>query len=340
MHDQLSPSSTARPDLAAGGAEVQPHGIAGIGAERLALHRPPRLLAREPAILPLPRSRRRRACGTQPASRRGSRAATLRCRPSETPRHSRDRADAARSGNRCRRRLSASRGRSGAIPRPADPADRCRSDSADTDAMGCSGCSASVCGSCPNSASPAAGKSASTPRLSGCHDAPPSLALEHAAGGESDVEMARILRIDADRMQQRAVRNVFDSVFDAREQAVVEAGDLIPGHAAVGGAEQPDRRGARVPDVRLGCMRRREPEHAVHRAAVGVAGLLEHGRTLCLGPGATRIERAKHRRTEMTGLRCHQQRAAIARIQHQMIDDIAQEVRPVDTPVRRVASPR
>ena len=94
------------PDLAAGGAEIHPGGIAVVGAKRLSLDGEPRVLARQPAILPNPR--RARVARPYTAGRPpNSCVAIPRCRPSGIPTPSRDRADAARCRSRCRRSPSA-----------------------------------------------------------------------------------------------------------------------------------------------------------------------------------------------------------------------------------------
>ena len=46
----------AHPDLAVGGAQIEPDRVIGVGAEGLALDREPALLGRETAVLPLPRT--------------------------------------------------------------------------------------------------------------------------------------------------------------------------------------------------------------------------------------------------------------------------------------------
>ena len=84
----------------------------------------------QPVVAARPRLARVARDVRPPAGRRGSCAATRRCRPSGTPTRCRDRAGAARSGSRCRRRRAACCRRCAPTARRAGPCGRCRSGSA------------------------------------------------------------------------------------------------------------------------------------------------------------------------------------------------------------------
>ena len=60
--------------------------------------------------------------------------------------------------------------------------------------------------------------------------------------------------------------------------------------------------------------------------------LRERRRPRGLLPVATEIGRAEHGRAEVAGLRRRQQGAPVARVELQVTDDVAEEVRPVDLP--------
>ena len=93
--------------------------------------------------------------------------------------------------------------------------------------------------------------------------------LEDAAARHPDVQVLRVARIDEDRVELGPVRRAV-LVAAAPLLAVrmlVEAGDARPGRAAVGRAEEPLRRRARVPDAELGRVARREPERVVDACA-------------------------------------------------------------------------
>ena len=110
-------------------------------------------------------------------------------------------------------------------------------------------------------------------------------------------------------------------------------GERLPGDAAVLGAEESLRRGAGVPDVRLARVARREPERVIDRAAfLAVRRLRERGRPRGFLPGAPEIGGAENGRTEVPGLRRRQQRSPVARVEHEMADDVAEKVRAVDPP--------
>ena len=75
-------------------------------------------------------------------------------------------------------------------------------------------------------------------------------------------------------------------------------------------------------------MSRRQPEHVIHAQTLGARGRLgEGGRTGSLLPGPAAIRRAEHRGPEMPGLAGHEQDLGLARVLHQVIDDVAEEYR-------------
>ncbi len=69
-----------------------------------------------------------------------------------------------------------------------------------------------------------------------------------------------------------------------------------------------------------------------HAALLALRRLGESGRLGGFLPGAAEIRGAKHGRTEVAGLRRRQQRAPVARVEHEMIDDVAEKVRSVGAP--------
>ena len=118
---------------------------------------------------------------------------------------------------------------------------------------------------------------------------------------------------------------------------VVDDGERVPGVAAVVGAEQPLRRGASVPCLRFVRVARREPEgvidHSPRQFSIGAFRRLgESGRPRGFLPGVAEIRGAKDGRAEMAGLHRRQQRASVARVEHEVINDLAEKVRPVDAP--------
>ena len=253
-HFQRPPFVAAAPDLAARRAEVDAHGRRAVRRHRLPLDRPPRLRLRQPGRLPLPRLaavdravRRRLAARARCAARRsvpsiGNTHSVSGSRGCSDHRKA-DRAD----------RLRHRRADVGPARPPGDRADRCRSGSADRAGPGRRGCSRTQCGSCPNSGSGSGRKSARTPWLSGCQSRAAIGRLEDAAARHADVQVLRVARIDEDRVQLRAVGRAVLVAAAPRLalRMLVEAVDTRPGRAAVGRAEQPLRRRARVPDAGL-----------------------------------------------------------------------------------------
>ena len=78
----------------------------------------------------------------------------------------------------------------------------------------------------------------------------------------------------------------------------------------------------------------REPERVIDRAALSApsGALAKAGGLRGFLPGAAEIRGAEHGRAEVAGLGRRQQRAPVARVEHQMIDDVAEKVRPVGAP--------
>ena len=84
------------------------------------------------------------------------------------------------------------------------------------------------------------------------------------------VEVRRVARVDDDRVQLGAVGRAVLLAAHPRAvlRVVVEPGHRLPGDAAVLGAEQALRRGARVPDAGLARVAGRQPEGVVDGAAL------------------------------------------------------------------------
>jgi hypothetical protein len=159
--------------------------------------------------------------------------------------------------------------------------------------------------------------------------------FEDAARRHADVQMLRVARVDVDRVQRGAVRRRFLQPAHPRRahRIRVEAVDTLPGVAAVRRTEEALRRRAGVPHARLGCVSRRQPED-VRDDEAGLAGgrLRERRRTGRLLPGAPAIGGAEHRRTEMPGARGDEERPPVARIEHRVVHDVAEEVRRREPP--------
>ena len=68
-------------------------------------------------------------------------------------------------------------------------------------------------------------------------------------------------------------------------------------------------------------------------AFLALRRLGKSGRLCCFLPAAAEIGGAEDGRAQMSGLRRRKQRAAIARIEHQMIDDVAEEMWTIDPPI-------
>src|SRR6185503_19914103 len=73
------------------------------------------------------------------------------------------------------------------------------------------------------------------------------LAFGDTSYRDAEIEVARIGRIDADRVHLCAVRTGHDGGFDLRIQAVVEAGDSLPCDAVIVRADQTGRGCSRIP---------------------------------------------------------------------------------------------
>src|SRR2546422_11087194 len=80
-------------------------------------------------------------------------------------------------------------------------------------------------------------------------------------------------------------------------------------------------------------MPRGEPEHVFHREAL-LAGsrLRERGRALRFLPGAAEVGRTEHGRSEVAGAHGAEQRLAVARVEDEMVDDVAEKVRARERP--------
>ena len=169
---------------------------------------------------------------------------------------------------------------------------------------------------------------------------PPGLsairALERSADRDADVEMPGVARIDVDRVQCRTAGRpliLLAADPDDAHGVGIEAGDAFPSDAAVIGAEQSRRRDACVPGAGLRRMPRREPEHMFHREAfLAGSSLRKRGRALGFLPRAAEVGRAEYGRPEMARANGAEQRLAVARVEHEMVDDVAEKMRPCERP--------
>ena len=157
----------------------------------------------------------------------------------------------------------------------------------------------------------------------------------HAAAGHGEVQVRRVARVDDDRMQFRSVRC---AVLHAAHpftvlRIVVDAGKRRPRRAAVFRAEESLRRGAGVPHARLVRQAGLQPEGVIDRASLlPFFRLGECGRLLYLLPLFAEIGGAVKRGAEVSGRGGGEEGFAIAGIEHQMVDDMAEEVRTVRSP--------
>lgn len=157
----------------------------------------------------------------------------------------------------------------------------------------------------------------------------------HAAARHRHIHMVWIARIDDHRMHFRPVGRavLLRAHPDAILRIVIHAGQRFPALAAVLGTEKPLRRGPGIPDIGFVSVRGREPEGLAYTTAfLAVLRLGESGRLFHLFPLLAEIGRAEHRRAEMAGRRGREKRLAVARVEHDVMDDVAEEMRPVRNP--------
>ncbi len=109
----------------------------------------------------------------------------------------------------------------------------------------------------------------------------------------------------------------------------IESLDAVPRRAGIARAEQPLRRRPGVPDARFLGEGGREPERVIDGKA---ARFRECRRPHGLLPRPSAIGRAEDRRAEMAGARGGEQRPAAAGIRHDVVDDVAEELRPGKPP--------
>ena len=157
--------------------------------------------------------------------------------------------------------------------------------------------------------------------------------FEDAAAREADIHMRGIARIDKDRVRKRTIgRAVADRPL-REHRVIVEAGDGRPVIASVLRAKQPARRRARIPHAVLRGMPGRKPEHPLDGARRLALGCLTKGRRLGrFLPRLAAIVGAEHGRAQMPGLRSDEHRLRISRILHDVMDHMAEELRPVQFP--------
>src|ERR1700687_5043785 len=145
--------------------------------------------------------------------------------------------------------------------------------------------------------------------------------------------MLPVARIDDHRMQHRTVGCSLVGPLRPRppHRVFVPSRYRRPCVAAIVAAKQALRRTTRVPDVGIVYGARGEPDHATHAAPVRVARF-ERGRPARLLPRLAEVTRAQDRWAEVAGARPHQQRLAIAGIEHDVLDDVAEKHGSGDRP--------
>ena len=152
--------------------------------------------------------------------------------------------------------------------------------------------------------------------------------LEHASDRDPEIQVLRIARIDDHRMQQLAAGRAESGRPLRAHRVIVESGDGLPGVSTVGRTEEPRRRAARVPGAFLGRVTGCQPEDCVDRPGrLALRHLAKRGRLARFLPMTAAIGRAEHRGPEMTRLRPHQQHFGVARILHDVMDHVPQELR-------------
>lgn len=132
--------------------------------------------------------------------------------------------------------------------------------------------------------------------------------------------MGRVTRIDEDRVQLAAVRRLVLVAADSLRLlgVVVEARDWRPVSAPVLAAKQALRRGARLPDLRLAEMSRRQPEDAVDGSLTGLALRELRGRKSFL-PARAAVVAAADDRSQVPLARGRQEGAAVAGVLHDVM---------------------
>lgn len=109
-----------------------------------------------------------------------------------------------------------------------------------------------------------------------------------------------------------------------------------PRFAAILAAEKTGRTRTRVPGTALAGMAGAQPERMLDgQCALAQLRLGKSRRLFRLLPGAAHVARAEDRWPEMPRFRCHQHGLAIARIEHYMMNYVAEEVRPRVPTIRR-----
>src|SRR6185436_1108903 len=99
------------------------------------------------------------------------------------------------------------------------------------------------------------------------------------------------------------------------------------------GSEKSLRRRARVPAAGLLRMAGREPEHVAHRfARLSGGGFRERGWGGGFLPRSAEVLGAEDRGAQMARAHRREQRAPVARVEHGVIDDVAEEMRALHRP--------
>ena len=170
------------------------------------------------------------------------------------------------------------------------------------------------------------------------HGFPSSTSVEgfvNTSTRHGEVEVRWVAWVDDDGVQLRSVwRPILLAAHPHPVPGVVmKPGQRLPGDASVFGAKHPLRRRSRVPSVRLVGVARCEPEGVVDDATLlALRRLGESRRPRCFFPSAAKVRRAKDGGTEMSRRRGRQKRLSIPRVEHQVVDDVTEKVRPVRPP--------
>src|SRR5437879_7755479 len=106
----------------------------------------------------------------------------------------------------------------------------------------------------------------------------------------------------------------------------VEPLHAFPRVPSVPRPKQALRRRSRIPDVRFAPMSRRQPEDMVHdKALLPFGNFWKCRRRLSFFPGLAEVGRSKDGRSQVARARGREQRASVAWVQHEMMDDVPEE---------------
>ena len=160
-------------------------------------------------------------------------------------------------------------------------------------------------------------------------------AFEKAAGGNPNVHVLGVARVNENRVKCRSARRSFLlAAHPGRTHWVfVESRYAFPCLPAIFRPEKPRRRRACVPDTRLTRVPGCEPECVMYRKAGLTFGRFgESRRQACFFPGLAAIRRAKDGWAEVARARGHEDRPAIARVQQHVMHAAAKQDRARQLP--------